>query len=149
MEIVEMAARNFAGISVRTSNDAEVTPENSTIKDIWVRFGNEVGPHMKTQFAFGIYTDYESDSNGEYTLYAATELLEDVSAPEGLETVSTEAGRYMVFHNTGDMPEVVIRTWQEVWDHFADPKTEHKRAYTTDYEVYPNMEEVTIYIALT
>ncbi|HFG1933513.1 TPA: AraC family transcriptional regulator, partial [Vibrio cholerae] len=49
---------------------------------------------------------------------------------------------------TGEMPQVVIDLWNEVWNYFASEHCPHERAYTTDFEYYKSANSVEISIAV-
>ena len=45
------------------------------------------------------------------------------------------------------MPTVVVETWKGVWE-FFETNTEYRRNFISDFEVYNDSEQVTIYIGL-
>jgi predicted transcriptional regulator YdeE len=148
MEVLSLPERTFVGITARTSNDKEMKPETAQIHGLWTRFWNDVGTPLQAQNCFGLYSSYESDRNGDYTLLAGMEPTQTTDIPEGLESITSKAGRYLVFRNKGTMPQVVMQTWTEVWEYFDDESSEYTRAYLTDIEEYPSMEEVILYISI-
>ncbi|EEY45345.1 bacterial transcription activator [Vibrio cholerae] len=54
----------------------------------------------------------------------------------------------MTFSATGEMPQVVIELWGDVWRYFGSESCPYKRAYTTDFEYYKSASEVEISIAI-
>ena len=148
MEIVTLPERRFAGISLRTRNGADPDNPEDTIGALWGRFWNEVAPSFQKETCCGVYTDYESDQNGMYRISATVELEPAEEVPDGLEVVSVPAGRYMVFRETGQMPDIVMDTWQRIWDHFEEPEQTMKRTFVGDVEVYPSDTEVVVYIGI-
>lgn len=102
-KIVELQEKTVVGISARTSNSS---PEMSAvIGGLWEKFyGGVYGqiPHKANEFALGIYTEYENDEKGEYTVMTACEVS---SADENnsLETRKIPAGKYAEFVIEGDM----------------------------------------------
>ena len=58
------------------------------------------------------------------------------------------SGDYLVFEAKGEMPQVVIEAWGNVWNYFSSEDAKHTRAYTSDFEVYKSDSEVAIYIAI-
>ena len=132
------------------------TPNNSpemgeVIGEIWGKFSGENGyvriPGKMNQKALGIYTDYASDVNGDYTVMAACEVSENVceeSAQKlGMEVRKIPAGNYAKFVIKGKRNQVVAEAWQEIW------KMDLKRSYQYDFEEYQNTDvgdaEVHIY----
>jgi predicted transcriptional regulator YdeE len=61
--------------------------------------------------------------------------------------VKLAEGKYKVFYGEGEMPQVVIDLWGQVWQYFASEGAE-ERAYTTDYEWYETYGKVHVYIAI-
>ncbi len=141
----------LVGIKTRTTNAKETSPITASIHGHWQRFFAEnVAMQIPNKAAnnkvFGVYTDYESDMRGEYSLVIGCEVMEAGNIPEGLCAVTIPAGKYMRFPAIGEMPRAVIDAWGEVWRYFADT-TLHQRAYTADFELY-NDEEAVIFIAI-
>jgi predicted transcriptional regulator YdeE len=127
-------AREITGLTVRTSNARERDAGTALLPGLWGRFmaataGVQSEPPAPV---FSVYTDYESDANGEYTVVLGRE-----AGPSPLEqrTVRVMPGRYAVFTSTGAIPAAVVAGWQEVWTYFARPGAP-ARAYTTDFEYY-------------
>ena len=144
-EFVELTTpRNVTGLTMRTSNARERDPETAALPGLWQRFMSQrrdahSGPPVAV---FSVYTDYESDVNGAYTVV----LGRDTGSPaSGAHTVRVPAGRYAVFASTGEMPAAVISSWQQVWAYFARPGAP-ARAYTTDFEQYDPAEPSTVRI---
>jgi predicted transcriptional regulator YdeE len=61
--------------------------------------------------------------------------------------VSLPEGRYLVFRRSGPLPQVVIDGWQDVWAYFSREQTP-RRAYTFDFEIYPDAEAVEIWVGV-
>lgn len=149
MELVTEGPRRFIGPSVITDNEAESKPASGKIQDLWIHLTNNVfGKTITADVVYGVYSDYESDHSGRYQILAGVEARADEKCPEGLTEVVSEGGNYVVFKNSGTMPEVVVRTWQEIWEYFAADDCPHERAYTADYEEYPSETEVVIYVGI-
>lgn len=140
------------GISVRTTNELEADPTRARIPGLWGRFhAEEIASRIPDRAhptrVLGVYTDYESDHRGAYTLVvgcpvnrvprALPEGFVHVAIPEDVPTFRLEA--------KGDMPAAVIDAWRAIWRRFENGG----RAYTTDYEVHDLAApgEVTIHVA--
>ena len=82
-----------------------------------------------------LYTDYESDEYGEYTLVLGAKVTSSANIPEGMVVKEVPAARYAIFTSArGDVKQVVINTWKRIWN---EPRTaEYTRAYRADFELY-------------
>ena len=121
--------RDVTGLTVRTSNAREADATTAALPALWARFMAAGGPPASV---FSVYTEYESDVHGAYTVVLGRE---GGAATPGERTVRVMPGRYAVFTSTGGMPAAVIAGWQAVWAYFAEPDAP-ARAYTTDFEEY-------------
>ena len=131
--------RDVAGVTARTSNAREADPATAALPALWGRFMAAGG---SPSTVFSVYTDYESDVHGAYTVVLGREAGRSTS---GERTVRVVPGRYAVFTSTGDMPAAVIAGWQAVWAYFAEPDAP-ARAYTTDFEQYEPDDPSTVHI---
>jgi len=150
MKIEDVDEKQIYGISVRTTNANEMNPDTAKIGKTWQKFDNEVSVNYQVgERVYGIYYNYESDANGEFNVLAGTE-----KPNSSLEKVIIQKGRYLVFEGKSASPDdkarvqAVIETWGKVWNYFSSEKSEHKRAYKTDYEHYKNQTEIDIYISI-
>jgi predicted transcriptional regulator YdeE len=135
----EVSPFTVAGISVRTTNRDESSPGTAQLGALWGRFFQEqIAGQIPNQVAgsaiYGVYSDYESDVNGAYTVTAGVQVDPDSSAGDEFTSVDVASSEYLVFEGKGLMPQVVIDTWKAVWEYFAN-NHEYKRAYTTDFEL--------------
>jgi predicted transcriptional regulator YdeE len=69
-----------------------------------------------------------------------------VSGSEGSRAV--EAGDYLVFTGQGEMPQMVIATWQRIWQYF-EAHPEVTRRYRSDFEAYEGPDKVAIHIGVS
>ncbi|WP_334072361.1 MULTISPECIES: GyrI-like domain-containing protein [Paenibacillus] len=156
-----------AGISVRTTNAEEGGPEGR-LPGLWDRYFREgveqpdtlQNPHL----LYAVYTDYESDASGAYTVILGHELQESAEGGGALYSVERQhengyrkaaisASGYKVFETRrGPVYQVVAEAWGQIWAYFQN--SSEQRAYTADYELYdlrnfdPENAVVSIYIAL-
>ncbi|MNH86232.1 Bacterial transcription activator, effector binding domain [compost metagenome] len=147
----------LAGLSCRTTNSQEAGPSGQ-IPGLWeAYFKSAIADRIQAEhphFIYALYTDYESDASGAYTLLIGHELSGSESADlSGLEVAVVPAAKYKVFTtNRGPVHEVVVEAWGRIWSYFQN--AEEQRAYTGDYELYdardlnPNDAVVQIYIAV-
>lgn len=138
-----------SGITVRTCNRDEFDPASAKIGALWGEFFaknlNENMPNMSEHRQMvGVYSNYESDANGDFDVTAAMV----VDAPnKDFATIELKAGRYLVFECEGEMPMAVIAGWGRVWQHFQND-TAQRRLYQTDYEAYLGPTRAAIYIGI-
>ncbi|WP_417505152.1 GyrI-like domain-containing protein [Marinomonas gallaica] len=145
MQIVNVEEFTVSGVQVRTKNADEMNADSAKIGGLWQKFGSSITPKLTSDsIVYGVYCHYESDANGEFDVYAGSNVVTDL---DGLESVTVHAGEYMVFSQKGDMPQSVINAWVEIWQYFSE-LPERERAYTTDFECYKSDDEVEVYIAL-
>jgi predicted transcriptional regulator YdeE len=147
------AAFRVAGIAVRTTNRDEASTETSRLGTLWARFYTEgipgkVAGQIPDSPIYGVYSDYASDLNGEYSVTAGVQVEPSATEGSDFNYVDVAGGEYFVFEGKGAMPQVVIDTWKAVWAYFSTAE-ERKRAYTTDFELYRGMDEVAIYISVS
>jgi predicted transcriptional regulator YdeE len=130
------------GFSVRTQNRDEFNEKTAKLPSLWQQFyTSELATNAKI---FGVYSSYDSDANGFYTV---TVGVESDHAPIPLSSVTIQAGNYLVFQGTGPMPATVIATWQQIWA-FFETNTEYRRNFISDFEAYSGPDQVTIYIGI-
>lgn len=151
--IINVAPFRVAGISVRTANPDEGSPETAKLGLLWGRFFQEgipgrVADQVPGSPIYGVYSEYDSDVNGQYTVTAGMQIEAGASGGDGFARVDVAGGEYLVFAGKGPMPQVVIEAWQSVWAYFS-AASEFKRAYTTDFELYKGMDEVAIHVSIT
>lgn len=132
------------GITIRTKNSNEMNPETAKIGKLWESFYVDIIPKLKENFnTFGVYSNYESDHNGEFDVSACS----DQKVSESKEIV-LKSGKYLVFTGTGEMPATVIETWGRIWSYFGNDDSVEERLFQTDYEIYKGNSEVEIYIGI-
>lgn len=147
MDIVQIEEKIIRGLSVRTKNSDEMSPETAKIGQLYQKFDQDITINYKEGArVYGVYYDYESDETGEFAVLAGSDRAE--SDKVCLEQVKIPAGKYMVFYGRGEMPQVVIDIWGKIWDYFSRVDSSHKRAFTTDFEYYKNPNEIEIHIAV-
>jgi predicted transcriptional regulator YdeE len=152
-EVISVAEMAIAGIEVRTSNSEEANAGTAKIPRLWQRFRQDgiigrIPGVVPNACPVGVYTRYESDQAGAFTLIAGVQVQDaGVALPDGVTTAIIPSGRYLCFSAHGPMPQVVVQTWGAIWDYFAHAP-EHERAYRVDFESYPAPDEVAIHISI-
>jgi predicted transcriptional regulator YdeE len=140
-------AFQVAGLTVRTTNREENDPATARIGALWGRFFGEQTygstPHRTGDSRiFGVYTAYESNAHGAF------DLTVGVAVSGGTGGVSVEAGDYLVFTGQGEMPHMVIATWQRIWQYF-ETHPDIARRYRSDFEAYEGPDKVAIHIGVS
>jgi len=139
MEKVNREGFSVKGPSVRTTNKAEMCSAGK-ISDLWGQFYVSNTDHNTS--ICGVYSDYESDANGEFTVTAGTKVIDGAN-----ESILIKAGTYLVFPANGPMPVAIIDAWKTVWEYFSNNQS-YVRAYETDFEEYSGPESAAIYIGI-
>ena len=159
--MTERAEFKLVGISTRTNNAQIFESDPSTNKiaaTVQRYFHNGLAERITNKknpgTTFCVYTQYESDVNGDYTYF----IGEEVTSFEGIDTefelLTIPAQNYAKFTNqSGPMPQVCIDMWQNIWQMSASDLG-GERAYVADFEVYDersldhNNVELDIYIGI-
>lgn len=144
------------GLAVRTNNKQEATGQGE-IPKLWQRFMQQGTaakiPHRADQDLIVVYTDYESDQNGEYSYVIGARVTSIAGVPAGLTLKEIPAGSYAVLESDkGPVATVVPKIWQKIWSMPAN-ELGGERAFQADYEVYPQgfdpqNGQVTLHIGL-
>jgi len=135
------------GISVRTNNKIEANEETQKIAPLWAKYDEE---HVYTKTLnkanntcfYGVYLNYESDVNGDYDAMVAVEVTKTKN-----KAIVIDNQKYLVFKKEGEIPEVSIELWKEIWEYFEN-NNEYERAYGIDFERYSKRDEVEIFISI-
>ena len=139
--IMESTIQEFTiiGIAARTNNTKEMSGEG-VIADQWERVmaGGiiEQIPNRADANILAMYTDYESDANGEYFFIIGAKVTSTDSILEGMVAKQIPEAQYAVFTSEkGPVWKVVPEVWQKIW---STPAREMggDRAFIADFEVY-------------
>lgn len=143
------------GIEARTSNAREMGGHGA-IGALWGRLMNDNFlahiPHRVDNHVIAVYTNYESDKDGEYSYLLGAQVNSIEKVPEEMASCQIVAGEYGMFTATGGPPaEMIVGIWKQIWSLEAGRKLE--RAYRTDFEIYssgttPSDTLVDVYIGL-
>ena len=150
-KLVTVDGFNVAGLCVRTTNNDEFNPVTAKLPGLWQRFFsedliNKIPNKISNSPILGVYSNYESDADGLYTLTAGVKTTCESSALP-LRSITVLPGNYLVFENKGIMPNIVIETWEDIWRYFESHRNVI-RCYKTDFELYLNDEGIAIYIGI-
>jgi len=135
------------GISVRTNNKNELNEETQKIAPLWAKYDEDhiftktLNKVNNTSF-YGIYTNYETDVDGDYDAMVAVEVTKAKN-----NAIVIENKKYLVFKKEGELPEVAFELWTEIWEYFKNTN-EYQRDYGVDFEKYSKEDEIEIYISI-
>jgi predicted transcriptional regulator YdeE len=146
-KLIKIDGFTVRGLAVRTINTDEFNLSTAKLPVLWEQFAsnNELRQDQNA-YVYGVYSDYESNADGAYTVTAGikSDLL---SAASTLHSISILSGDYLVFEQKGEMPHAVIEAWKSVWQYFESNK-EIRRRFQTDFELYTSANEIMLYIGI-
>lgn len=151
--VMHSSAMHLIGRSVRTSNALEMDASTAQIGALWQQFNaQELSANTAVTnpgVIFGVYSDYESDHNGTYTLSVALETEAGAPVPQGFNAIAIPPATFLVFSAEGPIPQATIGLWQEIWQYF-ERHTDTPRAFDYDFELYSAQQpdKVDIYISI-
>jgi len=151
-EEVERPATRVVGLAVRTTNAAEADPASARIPGLWRRVLEEGVPQRisgrtRPGVLAAVYTAYDTDERGPYTLVVGAEVDADAPLPPGLTAITVPAARYRRFAARGTMPAALVETWGRIWSVFARGDGP-RRAFTCDVELHMGPEAADVYVAV-
>lgn len=148
-EIIQLEEKILVGPTARTKNsDSDM---GQKIGALWTAlYQGGIYPQIKNKAndrAIGLYSDYESDVNSEYSVTVGCEVTSADEIPERTVKKIISSGKYAKFIVKGNMVTAVADFWQKLWNMELD------RSYNGDFEEYINNctddnAEIHIYIAL-
>ena len=144
--------KTVAGIQLRTNQERELQPEDAQLDRLWEKFNDErladtIPDKVAGSPVYGVYTEYEDGTEGDYSVLAGVEVSDETKVPDDYATLTLEAGEYLVFRAQGRMPETAVETWSQVWRYF-ESEDAPERTFLTDYEVYEGTGQVTLYVGI-
>ena len=150
----------LVGLTARTNNKNEMNLETSKIGELAGSYrGNQIANNIQHRanpgVTYAVYTDFESDENGDYTYFIGetVDSLENQDLSQ-FKTITIPKSGYQKFTTEpGKMPDVVISAWQKIWA-MKENDFGGRRKYIADFEVYderaadPNNTIIDIYIGI-
>ncbi len=120
------------GVSTRTTNAGGQSQKD--IGDLWAKFmSDNISERMSNKLSediYCVYTEYESDYTGCYTVIIGYKVAHADIVPDGLVVAPIKKGKYQIYSPQGKFPDSVITTWIHIWQSDID------RNYTTDFDCY-------------
>ncbi len=156
-KVVEKDGFTVIGISARTSNAKEMTPDGAIGRQ-WMRLFQEgliaKIPNKADSSIVAVYTDYARDHNGEYTYVLGTRVTSDSDVPAGMVSKRVPGGKFAVFTSEkGPAQQVVPAVWMKI-NSLPQSSAGGDRVYAADYEVYderardPGNLQVDVYVGV-
>lgn len=147
MNVIHVNEKTISGLSTRTNNENEMNPEVRKIAPLVHKFDEVVQVNYRAGArVYSVYYDYESDASGNYSVLIGADAVESSSL--NLDEVKIQEGNYLVFSAQGQVPQIVIETWGNIWRYFSSDDCAHIRAYLTDFEFYKSQNEIEIHIGI-
>jgi predicted transcriptional regulator YdeE len=145
-----LSQRYVVGLPVVTSNEGGRFQKD--VPPLWERFFREkMAEKIQNRLdssIWAVYTDYQSDFTKPFTYLIGCRVSDLKTIPPGMIGVEIAPSAYAVFTARGQFPQSLAQTWQAIWN------SNLKRAYTTDFELYPpdfnpkEKSEIKIYISI-
>ncbi len=140
-EFAKKSDIKLVGLKIRTNNKNEMNPQTAKIGELFGRFqgqniANQISHRKNPHVTLAVYTEYESDENGDYTYFIGEEESSFENVGSDLQTLIIPASNYQKFTtDSGKCPDVVINAWQQIWK-MSSSDFGGERAYIADFEVY-------------
>lgn len=131
----------LVGVKVRTKNANEFDPATAKIGALFQTYFSQgvaqrIAHRKNPGVTFCVYTEYESDFNGDYTCFIGEAVDSLQEQPEGLSLLSIPEQTYCKFTTaTGALPQVVVDAWVKIWG-MSEQDFGSPRAYVADFEIY-------------
>lgn len=140
---VELPEIKLVGIKVRTNNAAEAqfdSPDAKIFPCIQKYFhqklAEKIAHRKKPGTTFCVYTEYESDVDGDYTYFIGEEVRQLETNLDGFATHIIPPQNYAKFTtDPAPMPEVVRDAWLQIWQ-MPPQMLGGKRRFHSDFEIY-------------
>jgi predicted transcriptional regulator YdeE len=155
-QIVELDGFTLIGIEARTNN---TDSGRKAISEQWGRFFKEGIfdriPDKLDASIYALYTDYESNRDGQFSLLIGAKASDAAMAPPGMVKKSVPKQKYAALSSAkGPVAKVVPEAWKQVWNLEDSSGLGGPRSYRADFELYgppsrdPNHAEVDLYIGI-
>lgn len=132
------------GLTVRTNNATEMSGHGK-IADLWQGAMNsgqlQQIPNQAGDGFVVVYSDYASDSTGDYNYTLGVRVASADKVPDGFVVRTIPAGNYAVIASeTGPPQEVIPALWQHI-SAMTPQQLGGTRAFRMDFETYPNITD--------
>jgi predicted transcriptional regulator YdeE len=129
-----------AGIKLRTTQRIEAVGQTAKIPALWRKFlvdkaGEQIPDRLPDPDFLAVYTDYDRDDAGPYSLVIGQKVRTLERLPKGISGIWILPGRYLRFDIAAQRGAYPAEAW-EVIRRFFTLTHAYERAYTADYEVH-------------
>ncbi len=159
-QTIQLPKLILVGLTIRTNNKDEMNPDTAKIGKLagsyWhTQIANHIQHRTSPGITYAVYTEYESDENGNYT-YFIGEVVDSLQGQDlsQFKTITIPESSYQKFTTeAGQIPEVIISAWKKIWTLQKDDLG-GTRKYSADFEIYdqraanPNQAVIDIYIGI-
>lgn len=125
------------------------------IEKFWKKFlEKKIVNSIQNQVNYGtiiaVYTNYNSDEKGDYSLILGAPVYSLDRIPSGMIGLTIPKGTYATIPAHGSIPESTMAAWEYIWS----SEFPYKRAYLYDFELYEpekmakETPEVDVYISI-
>ena len=132
MEFERVSVEGFKAVGISARVEMETAAEK--IRGLWERWYaegvQEQIKHKASDELYNVYTDYEGDHTDPYTCFLGCRVESFVDIPEGCEAREFPGGDYAVIDVRGPLPDVVLKTWMDVYESNLD------RRFGVDFDLY-------------
>ncbi|WP_443863111.1 GyrI-like domain-containing protein [Fusobacterium ulcerans] len=125
-------------VSEKRLNNFKDPDITSKIQKLWHETSMKLPEKDLNKYA--VYSEYESDYKGDYTLFIGADNI------NSHKEIIIEEENYQIFSVERSSSDGIVKTWQKIWE--MEEKGLLNRAYTVDYEKYYPDGKVEIFIAL-
>lgn len=149
-ETVSLEEFCIIGLSARTCNKNGQSRKDQM--DLWEIFLNqdimELIPNKASSDIYCMYTNYENDSGGHFTIIIGCKVDSLGTIPDNLSGKIIPATTYRVYTAKGKVPECLVDTWDYIRNSTIP------RKYASDFDVYgpaaENLEaaEIRIFVSV-
>ena len=104
---------------------------------------------MDAAVSVSVYTEYESDHLGKYTVLVGSPVTASLGQYADFEVIEVHDASFLLFTARGEMPVALVEAWQRIWAYF-DGEAPYERAFTADFEIHHQDQpaRVDVYVAV-
>lgn len=137
---IEKPEMKIIGITARTDNKSEMSGAGK-IGALWQRFMQEgiqekIPNKVNPDTILSVYTDYETDETGPYSVTIGCEVRSFDHLPPGMVKKIIPAQKFAVLTTPyGEIPGIILDGWKAIWSATPDQLGGERRR-GGDFELY-------------